>query len=247
MRTPAGMLLAGVVMVGLLVPGAAAAYEATAVADGGTVAGKVTFKGEAPKPKRMLIAKDTQVCGSGEREIVEVAVNGGGLANAVVVIEGIAKGKPWSAPTQKPLLDQKGCTFVPGLLVVPRNGNVDITNNDPVLHNIHTYEIIGSARRTLFNFGQPNQGQRITKPVQLRKGEWVKVECDAHDFMHAWMYSAPSPYYAVTGADGGFAIADVPAGTYKVRVVHPVLGAREGEVTVSARGRAELSVAFTPR
>ena len=241
MRTLGALVLSAA----LAAPSLAAGYEIAAVAGGGTVAGRVSFKGEAPKPKQMLISKNKEVCGEGQREIVEVAVKGGALANAVVVIDGIARGKAW-AP-QKGLLDQKGCRFIPPMLVVPKGGDLDILNSDPVLHNIHTYEIIGSARRTLFNFGQPNQGQKLSKPVNLRRGEWVKVECDAHDFMHAWMYGAASPYVAVTGEDGSFTIGDVPPGKYKIRALHPVLGAREGEVTVTAKGKAEISFDFPAR
>ncbi len=231
----------------LMLPAAGSAYEAAPVADGGSVAGRVLFKGAPPPPKRMLIAKNREVCGDGYREVVEVAVKNGTLENAVVVIDGIAKGKAWAAAQQKPLLDQKGCVFIPPMMLVPKGGDLDIVNSDPVLHNIHTYEIIGSARRTLFNFGQPNQGQRLTKPINVRRGEWVKVECDAHDFMHAWMFAAPSPYVAVTRGDGSFVIADVPAGKYKVRAVHPVLGVMEGEVTVPAKGKAEITFDFQPK
>lgn len=240
--------LSALVLAGLLmIPSAAAAYEVAPVADGGSVAGRVLFKGAPPSPKRMLIAKNKEVCGEGYREIVEVAVNNGALENAVVVIDGIAKGKAWVAAQQRPLLDQKGCRFIPGMMVVPKGGDLDILNSDPVLHNIHTYEILGSARRTLFNFGQPNQGSKLTKPIKVRRGEWVKVECDAHDFMHAWMFAAPSPYVAVTPADGSFAIADVPPGRYKVRAVHPVLGVTEGEVTVPAKGKAEITFEVQPK
>jgi hypothetical protein len=238
-------LWAAVVVAALVaVPCAGAGYDVAPVADGGSVTGKLLFKGAVPPPRRMLIAKNKEVCGEGEREIVEVAVKGGALANGIVVVDGITRGKAWGTGGQRPLLDQKGCRFMPAMLVVPRGGDIDIRNSDPVLHNIHTYEVIGSARRTLFNFGQPDQGQRLTKPVAVRRGEWVKVECDAHDFMHAWMFAAPSPYAAVSAEDGSFAIADVPPGKYAVRALHPLLGEKQGEVTVSAKGRAEISFTF---
>ena len=241
MRNLIMLILAGL----LVVPAAAAAYEMAPVADGGALAGKVLFKGAPPPPKRMLIAKNKEICGEGEREIVEVAVKGGALANAIVVIDAISKGKVW--PRQKPLLDQKGCRFIPPVMVVPKGGDLDILNSDPVLHNIHSYEIIGAARRTLFNFGQPNQGQTLTKPVSVRRGEWIKVECDAHDFMHAWMFAAESPYAAVTREDGSFSIAEIPPGKYKVRALHPILGAKEGDLTVPAKGKAEITLELQAR
>jgi hypothetical protein len=228
-------------------PVVARAYEVGPVADGGTVSGKILFRGAAPAPRKMLITKNTEVCGTGEREIVEVAVKNGALANAAVVVEGIARGKPWSAQLQKPLLDQKGCRFLPPMLLVRKGGELDIQNSDPVLHNIHSYEIIGTARRTLFNFGQPNQGQRLSKPVNVRRGELIKLECDAHDFMHAWMFAAASPYATLSGEDGAFSLGEVPPGTYKVRAVHPVLGVREAEVTVPAKGKAEVTFTFEAR
>jgi hypothetical protein len=233
------------VVAGLVaIPTAVAAYEVAPVAGGGSVEGRVLFKGPAPPPKRMLIAKNKEVCGEGYREIVEVAVRNGALANAVVLLDGIEKGKGWPREQQKPLLDQKGCRFIPPMMVVPKGGDLDILNSDPVLHNIHTYEIIGPARRTLFNIGQPDQGSKLTKPLKLRRGEWIKVECDAHDFMHAWMFSAASPYVAVTQEDGGFAIAEVPPGRYKIRALHPILGVKEGEVTVPAKGKAAIVFEF---
>lgn len=238
--------LSACVLAGLLViPSAAAAYEVAPVAEAGSLTGKVLFKGEVAKPKRMLIAKNKEVCGEGYREVVEVAVNNNGaLTNTVVIIDGIAKGKAWGAQQQKLLMDQRGCRFIPPMMVVPKGGELDILNSDPVLHNIHTYEIIGSARRTLFNVSQPIQGSTITKPLKLRSGEWVKVECDAHDFMHAWMFAASHPYVAVSDDDGRFAISGIPPGRYKVRALHPVLGVKEGEVTVPAKGKAEITFEF---
>jgi hypothetical protein len=236
-------LAALMVAAAVLAPAVAGAYDVAPVADGGSVAGKVLFKG-ASVSKKMLITKNNDVCGDGEREIVEVAARGGALENAIVVIDGIGKGKPWAPAGKKPLLNQKGCRFLPPVMVVPRGGDLDILNSDPVLHNIHSYEVVGAARRTLFNFGQPNQGQTLTKPVSVRRGEWVKIECDAHDFMHAWMFAAASPYAAVTKEDGSFAIADVPPGKYRIRALHPVLGVREGEVAVSAKGKAEITLSF---
>ncbi|MDP2786670.1 MAG: hypothetical protein Q8O79_01130 [Pseudomonadota bacterium] len=216
------------------------AYEAGAVGDGGKITGKVSFKGAAPAPKSLPITKDNAVCGSGNREVVEVAVKDGGLKNAVVYITKIDKGKAWG-DVEKPVIDQKGCRFGPDMLIVKKDADLTVRNSDPVLHNIHSYEIIGSVRRTMFNVGQPDKGD-IKQPVKVRRANAIKIECDAHDFMHAWAFAADNPY-AVSTADGGsFTLDNVPAGTYEVKAWHPVLG--EKVATVTVKGGAAANAAF---
>lgn len=224
------------------------AYEAITVSGAGTIKGGVAFKGSPPPPKRMLITKDKEVCGEGYREIREVEVKNSGLGGVVVFIDGIQKGKAWKEPAKEPawggyVLDQKGCVFIPYIQVVPKGVQLIMRNSDPVLHNTHAYELIGTARRTLFNLAQPNPGD-ITKEIKLRREQQIKVECDAHDFMHAWIFVADNPYYQVTDEKGSFEIGDVPPGTYKLKVWHPTLGAKEKEVKVADGAKVEVSFEF---
>lgn len=150
-------LLCVSVLVGVLAAPPLWAYEVVPVADGGVLVGKVIFTGTPPEPKQILISKDTAVCGEGYRELraVEVAADGG-LKHVVVSIEGITRGKAWA--TESFLLDQKGCEFRPYLQVVRNGAELVVLNSDPMLHNIHTYELIGRAKRTLFNVAQPTGG-----------------------------------------------------------------------------------------
>jgi hypothetical protein len=219
---------------------AAFAYEAGA-AGPGKITGKVAFKGAVPAPKKLPITKDNAVCGNGEREIVEVNARGGNLAGAVVYVAKIEKGKPWGE-TEKPVLDQKGCRFAPEVMIVKKDADLTIRNSDPVLHNIHTYEIIGTVRRTMFNVGQPDKGD-MKQPVKVRRANVVKIECDAHDFMHGWAFAADNPYAAVTKEDGSFSIDGLPDGTYEVKAWHPVLGEKSAQVTV--KGAATASFEFS--
>lgn len=223
-----------------LAASAAFAYDVAPVSGEGAVQGKVTFNGAAPAPKTVPITKDNQVCGTGNREIVEVAAKGGNLAGAVVYVAKIDKGKSWDN-LDKPVLDQKGCRFVPSVLLVKKDAELTIRNSDPVLHNIHTYEIIGTVRRTMFNVGQPDKGD-MKQPVKLRRSNAVKIECDAHDFMHAWALAADNPYAAVTKDDGSFTIDGLPPGDYELKVWHPVLG--EKSANVSVKGGATAAAAF---
>jgi hypothetical protein len=217
-------------------------YEATTVTNGATLTGKVLFQGTAPEPKQIVINKDLEVCGSGYRELKEVKVSSqGGLAETVVFLEEVKQGKAWSPPAEGYVIDQKQCAFQPYIQVVPNDVDLTILNSDSVLHNIHTYELVGRARRTLFNFGQPAFQKKVSKNLKTRKGNVVRVECDVHNFMLGWIFVAENPYYTVVDAEGRFTISDIPTGKYLVRAWHPFLDFQKGqEVTFAAGGKAEV-------
>jgi len=207
----------------------------------GSIAGLVTFSGAVPEKERFIVAKNPEVCGSGTREVEWVRVVDGKLSQVVVYIDGIDGGRPWPAEAKASIINQKDCAFTPHMQVVRNGGEVEVRNSDPVQHNIHTYEVIGRAMRTVFNVNQPNKGV-FKETVKLKRGKWLKLGCDAHDFMHAWVFVADNPYYAVTGDDGRFNIPDVPAGEYKVMAYHPTLGKRKAVVSVGdGAARAEFS------
>ncbi len=215
---------------------AAPPYKEVAVTSGGSVSGKVSFEGKAPKSKFKTINKDTEVCGTGEREY-DVTVLGpdGGVADVVVYIEKIAEGKAWEMKEEPYLLEQEKCTFIPQSYVVRNGADLKVMNKDPVTHNIHSYEIAGRARITMFNSSQPAKSEFV-KPVKIRRvgDHGLKLECDQHNFMHDWMFVADTPYFSVTLTDGKFEIKDIPAGKYKLAAWHPVLGTKKAEIEVDA-------------
>lgn len=227
------------------------AYDVAPVSDGGTVKGKVTFKGTLPADavEKITITKNTDVCGEGAREVVWIDVKGNALRGAFVFIEGIAKGKDWSKPKDgKYLIDQKGCRFNPWAQVI-KPGNITIRNSDKgVLHNINTREMIGvesgsAVKKVIFNFGQPDPGD-IEKELKPRRSPHISINCEAHNFMFGFMMAPEHPYAEVVEEDGSFAIKDVPPGTYTVKAWHPRLGLKEGKATVSAKGTAEVNFEF---
>jgi len=211
----------------------AAKYKIIDVTDGGSINGKVTFSGNIPKPIAFKISKDNEICGSGNREITYVRVNDGALTNVVVYLDKVKQGMAFNDQEKDATILQKGCEFQPFMQVMQNSNNVAIINEDPVLHNIHTYEIIGKAKKTVMNISQPDKGT-INKTVKLKRGVAMKVECDAHDFMHGFVFVAKNPYYARVAEDGSYSIENIPAGKYKVMAFHGTLGTQKGKATVAS-------------
>ncbi|MGH7827306.1 MAG: hypothetical protein ACREQ7_19275, partial [Candidatus Binatia bacterium] len=206
---------------------AAAQYQGGDVKDGGTISGTVKFKGNAPAPKKLDVSKDKEVCGKTPKLDQSLVVNKGNLANAVVTITDIKKGK--KIETKKVALDQKGCEYHPHVLVFPAGTTVEILNPDGVLHNVHSYSKVNSP----FNMAQPKFKKNMQ--VKIDKPETIQVKCDVHAWMSGWLVATPTPYFAVTDNSGNFKLADVPPGTYNVEVWHETLGKTNQKVTVKAK------------
>jgi plastocyanin len=223
-------VMVSLLVVALLAAGGLFVWSGPAVAQGGgTIVGEVKVSGTPPAPKTVKVNKDNEVCGN-EKKIVDVAVGpGSGLGNAVVSVTD-AKG---AKPSKKAVLDQKGCEFHPEVLVMAP-GEVDILNSDGVLHNIHTFSTANPA----FNKAQPKFKKVMTE--KLDKPEAIKVQCDAHSWMHGWILVTENPA-ATTDEKGSFKIENVPPGKHKVEVWHPVLGKQSRDVEVKAGQEAKVA------
>ena len=221
----------------------AAKYKEVTVSGGGSITGKVAAGAAKSKSRSYTISKDTEICGTGNRDVTLVRVSGGALLDTVVYLEKVKEGKAFPAALKKLTLNQKKCEFQPALSFMANEGVLEAVNSDATLHNIHTYELIKKARRTVLNVSQPEAGNVVEKKIKLRKGTAMKVECDAHDFMHAFVFVAKNPYFAVVNDKGEFEIKDVPPGKYKINAWHGSLGTQKGKVEV--KGGAAASVNFS--
>lgn len=233
----------------LAVAAPAAAYTETEVADGGTITGQVLLGSAQVETQTFAVTKDTDVCGTAPREVTWVRANGDALLDAVVFLEDVKAGKPFPEDVTGAVLDQRGCRFEPPFQVLANGGKIELRNSDDALHNIHAYELIPldnneKARRTIFNMSLFKFDSGITKTVKLRKGTALKLECDAHNFMHGWVFMARNPYYAAVDENGRFTIADVPPGTYVAKSWHGWLGQVEQTVKVEAGGTTEVTFSY---
>jgi hypothetical protein len=94
-----------------------------------------------------------------------------------------------------------------------------------------------------FNIGQPIQGLEVRRTfTEAEVG--IDVSCDVHGWMSGVIAVFDHPYFAVSGADGGFALEGLPAGTYTVEVWHETLGVTSRQVTVPATGDVQLTLEF---
>jgi Carboxypeptidase regulatory-like domain len=197
----------------LLVAAPSGAYEVAAVPDGGTISGTVKFVGPLPKLDPIPVNKNRDVCGEHKPAEALVLSADRGVKGSVVLIEGVARGKKGGGEV---VLDNHQCVFVSHVTAVGLKEKVAIRNSDPVLHNTHGF--LGTP--TVFNVALPTKGQVIEVTKYLKNPGVIRVLCDAHPHMSAWMIVHDSPYYAVTDDKGAFRIADVPPGTYKVTMWH---------------------------
>ena len=236
-RTP--LFTAATLTLALAFAGSALAqdYEETEVTNGGTIAGTVTFAGEA-RSSTLTIDKNQDVCHTETSdETYEVSADGG-LGFVMVSIENITAGKSLdSGPGAE--LDNKDCFFVPHVTTVTTGQKLTIRNSDPILHNTHAK--LGG--QTVFNYALPIPGQKL--PKKIKKAGIMEIVCDAgHTWMHAWVGAFDHPYHTVTAADGTFSLANVPAGSYTLKFWHEKLGEKTADVTVAAGGTATADVAF---
>ena len=195
-------------------------YKDIKVVDGGTIHGTVHLVGDASKAVEMPITKDEKVCGKKKPSPRLTVGKNGGVQNAVISLMGIDEGKKAEAPKVYPL-NQTKCEYAPHVLILPQGSSMEIVNNDPIMHNVHAYDLL-TASKTVFNIAQPIKGQRMPINPKMVKAPGLMLEtCDAgHPWMSAYVIIAEHPYYALTDANGKFVLSDVPAGTYTLRMWH---------------------------
>ncbi len=240
------------------------AYEVEQVQNSGTIQGHVTFSGTPPEPLRVAVEKNPEVCGQ-ERSLVKVETHGKFLTGAVVVLEGIEKGKPFSAqifsgnaPGEGKFrylggnalglqVKTKGCNFGPFTGVLAADEPVQFENRDSIKHTLHTFisrDFSGSILRTVHNRDiRPGVEFDPTFSSEKLKGsQVVRITCNRHDFMQNWFYVVRNPYFAFSDQEGHFQIDRIPPGNYTLRVWHPILGLQEQAVEI-AKGQ-ELAANF---
>jgi hypothetical protein len=232
---------------------------------GGTITGKVTYAGKAEE-KEFLFSKfpNPKFCpkipkkelSQGDKRMLKTIEVGkdGGLKAAVVAVTDV-EDKAFTDGYKGTEVVAEFCEFLPytGVVVKQKNFHVENHDNDPddpksvkgVLHNPHSFEVMGASSTTIFNIGLAEKGSKLDKPAVLRKdkqGSMLRLQCDQHEFMQSFFLPVSNPHYAVVKDDGSFEIQNVPAGKHKIVAWHPFAGKIEAEVDVPEGGKAEAKL-----
>jgi plastocyanin len=214
------------------------AYEVVPITQGGELFGTIQFKGEPPSTPFHRVSNNPEFCGSTvEEETYLVNPKNQGLANVVISIENIQRGK--KSVLSDLVIENRHCHFVPHVQAGMVGNSYEIRNLDPVLHNTHIY----MEDISLLNVAMPSDGKNIRRSF-TQKG-LVKVKCDAHKFMQGWVVVTDNPYSAVTDSEGNYRISGIPPGKYKIKVWHEGLPGKEKEVTIFPEKKTELSLDLT--
>ena len=207
----------------------------------GTISGRALFKGEPPPPKELRVTLNKKTCGHTYQSESLLIAEKGGIQNVVVSLLRIPKGLPVKTGDKPIQIDQQKCIFIPHVLLVPAGVEFEVLNSDPILHNFHTF----GAHNKEVNIMQ-TKTKRRRLPMTFPEPDAIKVVCDVHSWMKAWIIVTEHPYYALTDADGQFRLENVPEGSYRIRAWHEELGKHPvQEVVVTTNQETKVDFEFS--
>jgi len=219
---------------------AAAGGETETTAAGyGSLVGTIKYEG-TPKELPPLVAagdstlkpEDKAVCAAVAvpNETLIVNPNGGGLENAIIFLEkrpGNIKPELAAPPKDPVFFDQKGCRFLPHVLVMQIGQPLLVVSDDPIPHNTHTRPKRNPEFNKLIAATEPDHlnlpaSDRGGVPCLYKKPESspISVVCDLHTWMKAYHFPIDHPYWALTDKDGKFEIKGLPAGKHSFNIWH---------------------------
>jgi plastocyanin len=206
------------------------------VAGSGIIRGIVRFTGSPPVMKSFT---STEPCCQGDPQLAEETVvidPNSSLRNVFVYLEGA----PQTDGSDQPacLLDQLHCRYVPHAVGVQVGQTLRIRSSDPTMHNVH----FNPDRNRAKNLALTQVGAEV--PTKFEYAEFIRMKCDVHPWMTAWVGVFENPFYSVTQDDGAFEIKGVPAGTYTLVAWHELYGRQRQSVTIADDKPVEAEFVF---
>ena len=205
----------------------------------GRVTGTVSYHGDLP---HQPIADNA----GRQHPLLTVDRKSRGLQDAVVYLVG-----KFPAPSQeddaKPpepvLIDQQDETFTPHVVAIRDGQAIKFRNSDGGNHNVRSATLDARNEFNVFT-GAGTSYQHVLHADPKQRP--IRIGCDLHRWMSAWIYVFDHPYFAVTDEQGKFEITDVPPGTYTLVVRQQDGGLTfEREVSLDGREPSTVDVRFS--
>lgn len=201
-----------------------------------SITGVIRFTGDVPPPKAIM----TTDGGTIHHHDLVVDAKTKGLRYVFAVLE--------DAPPQakiknaKPVLvDQRDMLFLPRVAAVQHGQAMRFENNDLCNHSVMATSIVPANQINVV--AAPNQP--VTHTFEPQKTP-VLIGCSLHNWMRAWVFVVPHPWFAVSDSQGQFRLENVPPGKYTLLLVHPDTNRRERRtVEVAAGKNCEMNVEWT--
>ena len=211
---------------------------------GGSITGSVKFDGKTPKMKAIRMGADP-ICNA-KHEVPArtewfVAGPNGEMQNVFVYIKEGLDGKEYPAPETPVTIDQNGCVYKPHILGMRVGQPLEILNSDGTLHNVHALPKEKGNKE--FNEAMPGARKRITKTFNTSE-VMVKIKCDVHPWMGAYIGVLDHPCFSVTDDSGKYTLDDLPPGTYTVEAWHEKIPAQTATVTIEGDESVTLDFIF---
>jgi hypothetical protein len=245
-RTVAVSLFAALSLVSTRNSAAQSNYQVVPVDDAGTITGTVKWSGAVPHALTFPITKDAAVCDPDSHKHTDlerlIVGSDNGVANTIVFLKGVSRGKAMDIPQPRRFLNQKQCRYEPHVLLVPASTGLEMKSSDPVLHTVH---MDGAAT---YNLPFPFTNQVVSRPMNTPGV--VNLKCNGgHVWMNAEVMVVSHPYYAVTDENGKFKLTGVPPGQYEIVAWHEgwSVARQEGSYDVLTEKKVDRPVFSDPR
>jgi len=162
-----------------------------------------------------------------------------GMSGESVVYVDTISGKTFPAPSEHPVMDQKGLLFQPHIMVIEAGTTVDFLNSDKVAHNVF-WTSVGGNKKLGHNLGTWPQGEK--RAFKFDSPGAVPLLCNVHPEMSGYIVVTPTPYFAKTDKSGDYKIENVPDGSYTVVAWHEGAKNSSKPVTVSGDTKADFTL-----
>lgn len=203
----------------------------------GTIRGVVRYTGTVPPDKKIGTSDGTTIVHN--NFIVDPKSKG--LQWVGIVLEDAPAQPKLKDPEPEEVVDQKDMIFTPRMIAVQHGQRVRFDNSDICNHNVRAYSTTTGNELNAF----ATATQPVRKIFVAEKAP-IKIGCTLHDWMTAWVFVVPHPWFAVSDAKGSFTIKNVPAGKYTIWLRHPDTGLHERrKIEVKAGETLPVDVEWT--